>query len=96
MSDRERRLYDALKRITQYEPPDRLRKSAERKYGLSAEEVIEFAYENVLAEAVAAIKGMRRPRAASLPVTEVPIAETVTPQPSQPDDPKPDSNGAPK
>jgi hypothetical protein len=61
-TEREQRLYDALKRITQYMPPEKLRKIAERKYGLSEEEAIEFAYENVLGEAVAAIKGMRRPR----------------------------------
>lgn len=58
---REQKLYDALKRITMYDNPDRLRKRAERDYGLEPDEVIEMAYENVLAEAKTAIKGMRRP-----------------------------------
>jgi hypothetical protein len=60
---REQRLYDALKRITLFMPPDKLRKVAERKYGLSEDEAVAFAYENVLAEAKCAIKGMRRPKA---------------------------------
>lgn len=59
--DRERKLYDALKRITMYYPPDQLRKRALKEYGLDATEAIEMAYENVLAEAKAALKGMRRP-----------------------------------
>jgi hypothetical protein len=58
---KELKLYDALKRITMYQSPSQLRKSAEKQYGLSAEEVIEMAYENVLIEAKNAIKGMRRP-----------------------------------
>lgn len=57
---REQKLYDALKRITQYDPPTKLRRRAERDYGLSADEVIEMAYENVLEEARAAIRGMKR------------------------------------
>jgi hypothetical protein len=60
-SSREQKLYDALKRITQYQQPERLRRDAEKLYGLG-EEAIEMAYENVIAEASAAIKGMRRPK----------------------------------
>jgi hypothetical protein len=59
---RERRLYNALKRITMYDMPDRLRKRAERDYGLEPHEVIEMAYENVLMEARAAIKRMKAPK----------------------------------
>jgi hypothetical protein len=59
---RERALFDALKRISAYMPPDKLRKQAEKKYGLEPEEAIEMAYENVLQEATASIKGMRRPK----------------------------------
>ena len=55
------RLFDALKRITAYQSPDRLRKSAEKQYGLEGDEAIEYAYENVLEEAKLAIKGIRRP-----------------------------------
>ena len=59
---REQRLYDALKRISSYQPPDKLRRSSQKQYGLEADEAIEYAYENVIWEAQRAIKGMRRPR----------------------------------
>lgn len=55
------RLYDALKRISSYDNPERLRKRAERDYGLDAHEAIEMAYDNVLNEARVAIKGLKRP-----------------------------------
>ena len=58
---KERRLFDALKKITQYELPERLHKIAGKLYGLAGDEAIEMAYENVLTEAKNAIKGMRRP-----------------------------------
>lgn len=58
---REQRLYDALKRITRYLGPDKLRRVSERKYGLDGDEAIEMAYENVLNEARSAISGLRRP-----------------------------------
>lgn len=57
------RLYDALKRIASYDSPEKLRRSAWRDYGLDAAVAIEYAYENVRAEAKAAIRGMRRPKA---------------------------------
>jgi len=59
---REQRLFDALKRITRYDSPERLSKRAERDYGLEPYEALEMAYENVLAEARSAIRGMHRPR----------------------------------
>lgn len=49
--ERERKLYDALKQITMYESPEKLRKCAEKQYGLEPAKVIEMAYENVLATA---------------------------------------------
>lgn len=52
--------YDALKRITMYDKPERLRSRSERDYGLSGDEALEMAYENVLNEARIAIKGKRR------------------------------------
>ena len=55
------RLYDALKRISAYQSPEQLHRSAQKQYGLPGDEAIEMAYENVLSEAKAAIKGMRRP-----------------------------------
>ena len=60
---KEQRLYDALKRITAYMPPDKLAKQSEKRYGLEPAEAIEMAYDNVLTEARNAIKGMRRPAA---------------------------------
>ena len=59
---KEQRLFDALKRISQYEMPDKLRRNAERDYGCDSGEAIEMAYENGLWEAQHAIKGMRRPK----------------------------------
>lgn len=61
--EREQKLYDALKRIAAYAPPENLRKHSERVYGLEGDEAIEMAYENVIQEAKNAIKGMRRPTA---------------------------------
>ena len=55
------KLYDALKHITEYIPPAKLHRIAEKQYGLSGEEAIEMAYENVLQEARIAIKGMKVP-----------------------------------
>ena len=57
----QQKLYDALKRIAAYTPPEKLRKNSERVYGLEAEEAIEMAYENVIQEAKNAVKGVRRP-----------------------------------
>lgn len=65
--DRTQRLYDALKRISLYTPSDRLRRTAERDYGLSPNEAIEMAYENVINEARSAIRGMRRPASKEAP-----------------------------
>lgn len=58
----EQRYFDALKRITNYQTPDQMRRSAEEEYGLSYEEAIEMAYENVVEEARQAILGRRRPK----------------------------------
>ena len=59
--DNERRYFDALKRITAYMRPDQLRKAASKEYGLEYVESLEYAYENVIAEARFAIKGRRAP-----------------------------------
>jgi hypothetical protein len=58
----EQRLYAALKRIGAYMDPKKLRRTCEREYGLPYEEALEFAYENVLAEARGATRGMRAPK----------------------------------
>ncbi len=62
MTTREQKMYAALKRIASYSPPERLRKTSESDYGLSPEEALEYAYENVLTEAKNAIRGMRAPK----------------------------------
>lgn len=54
--------YDALRRIRSYDSVERLRRRAEKDYGLSPNEAIEMAYENVKAEAENAIRGKRRPK----------------------------------
>jgi hypothetical protein len=56
------RLLVALKRITAYQTPDRLRRNADKQYGLSGEEAIEMAYENMQQEARNAIRGVRLKR----------------------------------
>lgn len=53
--------FDTLKRIASYQSPEKLRRNAIRQYGLTAEEAIEMAYENVIEEARRAVKGKRRP-----------------------------------
>ncbi len=61
-TETQQRMYDALKRIAhEYDAPARLHKRSEEDYGISGEEAIEMAYENVRADAARAIKGIRRP-----------------------------------
>lgn len=57
----EQTYYDALKRIASYQSPTQMRRGAEKQYGLDYEEALEMAYENVLEEAKAAVRGKRRP-----------------------------------
>ena len=59
---REQSLFDTLKRIASYESSANLRRISDREYGLTADEAIEMAYDNVIHEAKYAIKGMKRPR----------------------------------
>ena len=58
----EMRYWQALKTIAMYMEPERLRKQSQKLYGLPYDEAIEFAYENILNEARAALKGKRRPK----------------------------------
>ncbi len=54
------KLFDALKRISLYDSPERLHCRSAKDWGLDdASEAIEYAYENVLSEAKAAIRGVR-------------------------------------
>ena len=56
------KLYTALKRITLYDSPARLRKTSDKNWGLAYEEALEFAYENIQQEAKNAIRGVRLPK----------------------------------
>lgn len=59
-----------LKRIAKaYQTPAQIIKGAEKDYGLSPEEVLEMAYENIQAEAKNAIKGVRAITLPSKPTT---------------------------
>ena len=58
----EQRYWDALKRIASYQSPEKLHRNAEKQYGLPADEAIEMAYANVIAEAKNAILNRRRPK----------------------------------
>ena len=60
--DRISRMYEALRRISKdYQSSEQLRRASEEEWGLSYEEALEMAYENIQNEARMAIKGMRRP-----------------------------------
>ena len=61
--EQQQRMYDALRRIPKgYLTPGQLRRRLlKRDYGLEYEEALELTYENLQAEAAAAIKGLRRP-----------------------------------
>lgn len=61
-TDLERKLLGALRRIAAYQSPEQLRRTAERDYGCDPDDAIEMAYENVIAEAKSAAKGVRLPR----------------------------------
>ncbi len=60
-ANNEQRYFDALKRITQYQSPERLRKHSERDWGLGFEEALQSAYENVIEDAKHAVRGRKRP-----------------------------------
>ena len=62
---REQRLFDALKIIASYESVKQLHRRAEAGYGLAEDEAVEMAYENAIADARHAIRGMRRPKGAN-------------------------------
>lgn len=54
------KLFDALKRIAAYDPPERIIRRASKDWGLDdPAEALEYAYDNVLHEAKQATKGVR-------------------------------------
>jgi hypothetical protein len=57
----EQRYFDALKRITKYQTPERMRRASEKDWGLPFDEAIEYAYENIQQEAKNALGNRRRP-----------------------------------
>lgn len=56
------KLHQALKRISAYQSPERLRRDSQKDWDLDYEEALEMAYENVLEEAKSVIKGVRVPK----------------------------------
>ena len=54
-------MYVALRRISKYEPTERLRRHSEKCYGLNADEAIEMAYENVIQEAKNGLRSVKKP-----------------------------------
>ena len=61
LQDERDRFWRALHTISKYVPPRELETKSGRLYGLPPDEAIEYAYENVLEAARAAIKGTRKP-----------------------------------
>ena len=53
-------MLNILKQISHYQSPERIKKNAEKEYGLSPEEAIEMAYENVIETAKHSIKGISK------------------------------------
>ncbi len=58
----EQSFYLTLKRIAAYMDPETLLRKGETMYGVSGEEAVAMAYENVLEEARSAVRGKRMPK----------------------------------
>jgi hypothetical protein len=58
--DYEARFHAALKEIANYMTTAQLRRESEKRYGVSYEEGLEMAYENVVGTAKWALKGYRK------------------------------------
>jgi hypothetical protein len=58
----EARYWAALKRISSFDRPEKLRRNSEKSYGLEYSEALEYAYENVIEAAKSAIRGRRKPK----------------------------------
>lgn len=58
-----KRMHAALRRIANdYQTPQQLERGSEKQYGLLYTYALEMSYENIQAEASAAIKGVRIPK----------------------------------
>ena len=53
------KMYSALKTITQYQSPEKLRKDSKKEWGVDFTDAIEMSYENIQQTAKDAIKGIR-------------------------------------
>lgn len=53
------RMLLALKTITQYQSPEKLKKDSEKDWGLGYEEALEGAYDNIQQQAKSAVKGIK-------------------------------------
>ncbi len=54
------RLFDALKTIASgYQSAERIKRNAQREYGIDGDEALEYAYENIQELAKRTIKGVR-------------------------------------
>src|SRR5579863_2773197 len=82
-SPNERLYYDTLKRIARHFGSSDYVKRHHAKWGVEPNEALEMAYENIQAEAAAAIRGKRRPPAAPERVvpTPTPIREAIQARP---------------
>ena len=61
--DHYNRMYNALKTIAKgYQTPEQLRRNSKGQYGLSYQETLEMAYENIQQLAKEATKGVRKPK----------------------------------
>ena len=74
--DYEARFHAALREIACYMTTGQLRRESEKRYGLSYEEGLEGAYENVVNTAKWALKGYRKPKP--------PASQPVSPQTGDP------------
>ena len=64
--DHEKMFFQALQTIAKgFQTPSQLKRIAEKSYGLSYEESLEMAYENIQTAAENAIRGQRRPKMTS-------------------------------
>ena len=60
---KQQEMFDALRKIArEYMTPEELRRSADKDYGVSYEEALEMAYENIQLLARNVTHGMRRPK----------------------------------
>ena len=61
MKNNELLYYSTLRKIAAADTPKYLRRFSGEAYGLSYEEALEMAYENLISEAKSAVHGKRRP-----------------------------------